>query len=47
MKINLSVDLRRDSPGEQVKREPGRWVPLVLFVLVVILALDYHVFVTH
>jgi hypothetical protein len=22
--------------------EPGRWVPLALFVLVVILSLDYH-----
>lgn len=24
--------------------EPGRWVPLLLFVLVVVLEFDYHAF---
>jgi hypothetical protein len=47
MKINLPVGQPQNSPGEHTEREPGRWAPLVLFVLVVILALDYHVFVSH
>jgi hypothetical protein len=25
--------------------EPGRWVPLLIFVVVVVLAFDYHLFV--
>jgi hypothetical protein len=26
-------------------REPGRWAPLLIFVVVVVLAFDYHLFV--
>jgi hypothetical protein len=32
-------------PGTRREREPGRWAPLLIFIVVVMLALDYHLFV--
>ena len=44
MKVNSSEN-RRQARNERSRREPGRLVPLVLFLLAVLLALDYHTFV--
>jgi hypothetical protein len=44
-KPRSSSDPVTNEPRRSAAREPGRWVPLLIFVVVVVLALDYHLFV--
>ena len=32
------------APGRPTRREPDRWLPLLLFILAVVLAFDYRLF---
>jgi len=43
MKTTVSDD--RQTPNERSRPEPGRLVPLVVFLLALLLALEYHTLV--
>ena len=40
----LATRSQASAPGRQARREPDRWLPLLLFILGVVLSFDYHLF---
>jgi hypothetical protein len=40
----LATRSRESATGRPARREPDRWLPLLLFILAVVLSFDYHLF---